>query len=162
MNDAGINMNDFHLSRNGGEVLLSYDNGDANIPVRILLVAPFSDDNRTVSILHKKEKTELALVHSIQSLDKQDQAIIQEELKRRYFLPKILKIHDITIHLGDYYWDVTTDRGRRKFILSSPAMNIRWLSVQRLLISDSEGIKYEIVNIEDLSQMSRDWVDQYI
>ena len=162
MNEAGIKMNDFHLSRNGGEVLLSYDNGDANIPVRILLVAPFSDDNRTVSILHKKEKTELALVHSIQSLDKQDQAIIQEELKRRYFLPKILEIHNITIHLGDYYWDVTTDRGRRKFLLSSPAMNIRWLSDKRLLLSDSEGIKYELENVGEMDEISRGWVDRIL
>ena len=156
------NKHEFHLARKGDQVFLYAAGDEQEVPVRILLVAPLSDEQRTVSIMHQTEKRELALLYTLDDLRGEDREIIQHEIQRRYFFPKIQAINGINIQLGDYYWDVTTDRGPRKFLLNSPAMNIRWLSDQRLLLSDSEGIKYEIEDIQALDQVSRDWVDRIL
>ncbi len=157
-----LNNSEFHLSRKGDQVFLHFPNDESEVPVRILLAAPLSDEQRTVSIMHQTEKRELVLLYTLDTLAEEDRQIIQHELKRRYFFPKIQAIVDINIHLGDYYWSVVTDRGPCKFLLSSPAMNIRWLSDQRLVLTDSEGIKYELDNIQALDQASRDWVDRIL
>lgn len=157
-----VNKDKFYLSRKGDQVFLRFVGDEAEMPVRILLVAPLSDEQRTVSIMHQTEKRELALLYTLDTIGEKERQIIQNEIKRRYFFPKIQAILDINIHLGDYYWDVLTDRGPRKFLLNSPAMNIRWLSDQRLLLSDSEGIKYELENIQALDHDSRDWVDRIL
>lgn len=159
---SSSNKYEFNLARKGDQVFLHFMGDEAEIPVRILLVAPLSDKQRTVSIMHQTEKRELVLLFTLDDLQNEDRKIIQHEIKRRYFFPKIQAINDINIQLGDYYWDVVTDRGPRKFLLNSPAMNIRWLSDQRLLLSDSESIKYEIEDIQALDQASRDWVDRIL
>ncbi len=68
-----------------------------------------------------KSGDELLLLTSLDKLDQHGREALEQELKRRYFLPKIKQINDVSIHLGDYYWDVVTDRGPKKFMLRSPA-----------------------------------------
>ena len=149
------NNKKFQLLKNGDQVLLRFDGTDDIIPVRILLVAPLSENNRVISIVHEKEKKELVLLKTPEMLDEASGAILQEELQRRYFLPKIEKINDVSIHLGDYYWDVLTDRGPRKFLLRSPAINMRWVNKKRIILCDTNGISYDLDEFDALDKSSR-------
>jgi len=152
----------FHLSRRHDQVVFQYDKEDVEIPVRILLVAPLSDGKRIVSILHQEKKEELILIKSLETIDGTNKKIIEEEIERCYFFPKITKINDVSIHLGDYYWDVVTDKGGKKFLLSSPSVNMRWVSTQRIILCDSDGIKYDLCDMEDMDQASRDLLQRII
>lgn len=125
------------------------------IPVRILLVAPLSEGSRVITIVHEKEKKELVLIKTDEMLDKASRAIMQEALEHRYFLPKIEKINNVSIHLGDYYWDVQTDRGPKKFLLRSPAINMRWVNKKRIILCDTDGISYDLDQFDALDKNSR-------
>lgn len=152
----------YQLSRHHDQVVLRFDNEDEEMPVRILLVAPLSDGKRIVSILHQEKKKELVLIKLLETIDPSNKKIIEEELERRYFFPKITKINDISIHLGNYYWDVITDKGAKKFLLSSPSVNMRWVSPQRLVLCDSDGIKYDLCEMHNMDQASQDLLERII
>jgi hypothetical protein len=150
-----IDTNKFTLSRNGNQVYLRFDGTDDDIPVRLLLVAPLSESRQIISIIHAKKKQEMVLVKTPEMLDEASRTVLQDEIKRRYFLPKIEKINDVSIHLGDYYWDVLTDRGPRKFLLRSPAINMRWVNKKRIILCDTDGISYDLDEFHALDKSSR-------
>lgn len=160
MNDKAVEK--FRLIRRHDQVVLKFENKDEEIPVRILLVAPLSDGRRIISIFHADKKKELLLIKSMDSLEAENRLIIEEEVHRRYFFPKIIKINDVSIHLGDYYWDVVTDKGAKKFLLNSPSVNMRWVDKQRIILCDSDGIKYDLSDMQDMDQTSQDWLKHII
>lgn len=149
------NNKKFQLLKNGDQVLLRFAGANDMIPVRILLVAPLSEGSRVITIVHEKEKKELVLIKTDEMLDKASRAIMQEALEHRYFLPKIEKINNVSIHLGDYYWDVQTDRGPKKFLLRSPAINMRWVNKKRIILCDTDGISYDLDQFDALDKNSR-------
>jgi len=152
----------FKLFRKDGQVFFYTDELGRDEPVRILLAAPLTEGSQVVSIMHATDKQELALLFSLEDLDEGSQRIIAEELRRRYFLPKIKKINDINIYLGEYYWDVMTDRGEKKFTLNSPVINIRWLTNTRLLLNAADGLHYELPDILKLDHESRKKIENIL
>ena len=81
-----------------------------------------------------------------------------QSCRKRYngdIFPKIEKINDVSIHLGGYYWDVQTDRGPRKFLLHSPAINMRWVNKKRIILCDTNGISYDLDEFQALDKGSR-------
>ena len=150
------------LSRRHGQIFFQYENDNEEIPVRILLVAPLSDGKKIISIMHQEKKKELRLIKTLDNEEIANRKMIEEEIERHYFFPKITKINDISIHLGDYYWDVVTDKGARKFLLSSPSINIRHVSTRRIILSDSDGIKYDLCDMERMDQSSRDLLQKIL
>jgi len=152
----------FKLFRRDGQILMVAAKEIKNVPVRILLVAPLSEGSQVISIMHVTKKEELAILFSLDGLDKESKNIINEEIRRRYFLPEIKRINDINIYLGEYYWDVLTDRGEKKFTLSSPVINIRWLSATRLLLHAADGLHYELPDIMKMDNESRKKIENIL
>jgi hypothetical protein len=80
---------------------------------------------------------------------------LRGELFKRYFLPQVEAIHDITERFGTGIWDLQTDRGRRT--ITTAAMNeaVYEISPNRFLITDVEGNRYEIKDLSALDAMTR-------
>ena len=145
----------FRLSRSGDQVLYhAADDGDG-VPVRLVWIRPLTARGGDVAVLHAKEKKEIAMLRDFGPLDADSRRILDEELQRRYFLPKITRVVKATAIFGNRYWHVETDRGTRKFLMKSPETNATWLTDDRCLLRDTLGNCYEIESFETLDRVSR-------
>lgn len=149
------NQKKFSLTRQDGQLFYRDGKETSLVPVRIFLVAPLSAGTSVISIMHAKQKKELVLLQSLDGLDEESRDILEEEIRYKYFFPEITKVNEISIYLGGYYWDVMTDRGAKKFLLKSPVTSVRWLTEQRLLLTDTDGLHYEIPDILALDHKSQ-------
>jgi len=149
------NQNNFSLVRQDGQLFFRDGTEASLVPARVFLVAPLSAGTSVISIMHAKQKQELVLLQSLDGLDEESRDILEEEIHYKYFFPEITKVNEISIYLGGYYWDVMTDRGAKKFLLKSPVTSVRWLTDKRLLLTDTDGLHYEIPDILALDHKSQ-------
>jgi hypothetical protein len=133
-----------YASRDGGEP----------VPVKVLWVRPISGRGREVSIVGL-DKKELCLLGSLDCLEPASRRVAEEELNRRYLVPRITRVRRTSAHFGNRYWDVQTDRGPRRFLMRDPNKNAVWVTEDRLVIRDSLGNRYEIEAFSKLDPVSR-------
>ena len=142
-------------------VTLRVRGGEAHHGVRVLNPAPLDGRLRFVCFTDRKGK-EIAMVRVDETLSPEARAIIEEELARRYLRAVIRRIFAISIEGRTSYWQVETDRGRRNFMVSNFAENVRQLSPVRILITDAHENRLEIVNVDDLDARSRKVLDRIL
>lgn len=145
----------FKLFRNGDEVIFHNLETEEEIPARLAWVRPLTGFGKEVSVLDAKKKRELVMLPHPEHPDPATRKIIAEELQKRYFLPKITQVIKTETQLGNRYWEVNTDCGRRRFILKSASSNVTWVSQDRCIIKDVTGNCYEIVSLAGLDPHSR-------
>lgn len=143
------------LERRGDQVV-AWDGDGEPTPVRIVWSRPLTQPNGLISILHAKKKKEVAFFETIDELDADSRAIVLDELSRRYFLPKVLRVLAARATFGNRYWDVETDRGRRQFLMKSPETNAIWVTEDRCILRDTLGNCYEIESMAGLDLQSRE------
>ena len=100
--------------------------------VIVLRSFPITSPNDFLSVREPKEgRQEIGMIRHLSDLDEESEALVFEELSRRYFVPKIERIHSLR-RRGAVYVDAETDVGRRLFLLRDDVTGIR-LAVQGLL-----------------------------
>jgi hypothetical protein len=142
------------LVRKGDGVYARIAGQGAEVPVSIVLTRPISARSGPVSIVGP-DKKELLLVNGLDQLNSESRGIAQEELDRRYLVPRITRVIRTRSHFGSRYWDVETDRGRRKFVMKDPNKSVTRLGQDRLIIRDTLGNGYEIESLSALDAVSR-------
>ena len=105
---------------------------------------------------------EIGMIRYMDDFDKETQAIINEELERRYFSPQITKIISMKEKFGYYYWDAETSAGMVTFILNNPFSNIRVLEDGRIIITDIDGNCFEISDPQQLDPASYKRIEVYL
>ena len=95
-------------------------------------------------------------------MDAASRAIVDDELSRRYLTSIVLNINSARNEFGTSYWEVETDRGRREFVVQNVAENARWFGGKRLLITDVDGNRFEIPNLDRLDRASQVLVAQIL
>lgn len=89
------------------------------------------------------------------------QALIQEALNTREFMPEILDIVSVTSFSTPCTWSVKTDRGDTQFVLRGDE-DIRRVGPTVLLVTDSHGIQFKIRDLALLSKESRKIMDRFL
>ncbi len=126
------------------------------VPVRCF---PISDSDRWIAICNS-EGRELAIVEDPSALSPEMQKLLDRELSRREFVPVIHRILSVPPDAEPTQWEVETDRGITRFVLTSDD-DVRRLGPSRALVIDSRGIRYLIPNIEQLDATSRRILERY-
>lgn len=119
---------------------------------------PFTLSDEYISVRDKEGK-EIGLIRRIGDFPAEAQALITEELERRYFTPVITKIRNVKEEFGYTYWDVETDSGPRRFTVKESHHNIVLLGPEHLLIVDVDGNRFEIPDCTALDSQSRRFID---
>jgi hypothetical protein len=124
------------------------------LEVQVLRAFPLSHERHYITLRDGKG-IELGMVESLDELEASSRAIAENELKRRYFLPKITAIISASEHFGSSQWEVETDRGPRN--LSTGVVNeaISEIEPGRYLITDVGGNRFEIPQLAALDEASR-------
>jgi Domain of unknown function (DUF1854) len=143
-----------------GRLTLTDSRGQRHLNVRIIPLFPISDPRHWVSVCDANGR-ELAFVTDPELLPPAVGAIIKEEITRREFLPEIRRIVHVSGKGEPCEWLVDSDRGRTRFVLQRED-DVRRLADNKVSVTDSNGIRYLIENVQRLDRKSRRIIEWYV
>jgi len=150
----GLEPKQIRLERDEFEDLkLIIKNKEEYTRVKIIQSFPFSTPYRFIAF-RDQDNHEIGILEDATSLDRRSRKVLEDELKKSYFIPKIRQINDIDEDFGVPKWDVETDRGPRRFELKSRE-DAHSVGGGRVVIKDIDGNKYEIPNRYTLDRQSQ-------
>lgn len=149
------------LIRKHDRVCLRRGHDDEATPVKIVWARPISGKGQEIAVLDEKKK-EVLMVAGLDGLDPDSRKIAEQELERRYLIPKITRVIRAHASFGSRYWDVVTDRGRRRFVMKDPTKNVIWPGGDRVIIRDTLGNRFEIESLAALDDRSRNEADKVL
>jgi hypothetical protein len=112
--------------------------------------------------LRDLDGNEIAMLDSVESLDAASARIVEDELQRSYFMPRITDIIDIHEAHNVVEWDVETDKGPRTFQVRGVRKNVRRIGDKRLVVKDVDGNRYEIRDWTQLDAHPQELLDPYL
>lgn len=127
------------------------------IPVRAY---PLSDPRHWVTLCDR-EGRELCCIEDLATLPPDVRAILEDELAHREFVPRILRVIQVSSYLEPAEWEVETDCGPTRFVLKTEE-DVRRLGPHSALILDSHGVRYLVPDTRDLTPYGQRAVDRYL
>lgn len=143
-----------------GRLVLIDAEGERHVGVEPVRAFPLSEPGRWIGLVDERGR-EVALVEDLDDLHPPVRRLLEEELARREFLPVIRRILRISSESEPNEWDVVTDRGPTTFTLESEEQ-VRRLGPDRVLITDSRGLRYQVVSARSLDAPSRRLLERYL
>ena len=152
----------FRLCRDAFEDMqVEFRDGYSVGPVSIVRAFPISAADDFI-IFKDADGKELGALRRVAELDPSSRQVLEAEMERIYFTPKITRIYSIEVNFRIPKWEVETDRGLRVFEISSSRNDIRALGGGRVLIRDADGNRYEIADYRRLDPFSSGLVEAQI
>lgn len=146
----------------GGFVALKFGEKEYS-RIGVYLTFPLTEPEEYISIREADEKAkEIGIIEKLSELDKDQQDMIREQIKLRYFMPTIVKVLDIKDEYGYAYWNVTTSFGACRFTTRMSGDAVIFLGESRLMVTDIDGNRYEIPDFYKLSVGERKKLDLFI
>ena len=132
-------------------------------PVRVLLHRdfPFEFPFAYISVMNT-DSMELAFIKDIALFEGEEKEMLVRELERKYYSPKILKIHSVKERFGFSYWDVETQAGRVTFTLQDTFKSISRAGDNKLFFFDVDGNRFVIEDVEKLDRKSHKKIELYL
>jgi len=128
--------------------------------VRVVRCFPWSLPDRYISILDK-DGNELFLFRTLDEAEPETRRLIEEELQKQEFVPRITAILSVDDQFDVLAWKVQTDRGPVELQIKSTE-DIRRLDEKRVLIKDHAGGLFEVPDITQLDARSRRFIEDYV
>ena len=150
-----------NLHRNTlGRLVLTTDEGEVHESVVPVRAYPISAPERMISLLGA-DGHELAWLDSLDQLDADARALVEDELRRREFMPEILRLFGVSSFATPSTWDIETDRGRAQLRLKGEE-DIRRMGGGVMLVADAHGVQYMIRDVSALDRHSRKLLDRFL
>ena len=151
------------FSRTEGGFLSLKTNGKEYSRVGVYLTFPLTNPDEFISIREADEKAkEIGLIETLSTLPAEQQEMIREQIRLRYFMPVITKVLDIKDEYGYAYWHVMTSFGVCRFTTQMSGDAVISLSDSRFMVTDIDGNRYEIPDFYHLSVNERKKLDLFI
>lgn len=151
------------FSRTEGGFLSLKTNDKEYARVGVYLTFPLTNPEEFISIRESDEKAkEIGLIEKLTALPTNQQEMIREQIRLRYFMPVITKILDVKDEYGYAYWHVMTTFGACRFTTQMSGNAVVSLSDSRLMVTDIDGNRYEIPDFYQLGVMERKKLDLFI
>lgn len=151
------------FTRTEGGFLALRTEGKEYARVGVYLTFPLTGPEEFISIREADEKAkEIGIIRRLQDLKKDEQEMIREQVRLRYFMPVIRKVLDVKDEYGYAYWHVMTDFGVCRFTTSMGGEAVVALGGDRYQVTDIDGNRYEIPDLYALGVMERKKLDLFI
>lgn len=150
-----LNPDKLVFSKRGDALMLTIEGDRSYLKVRAVRAFPLSEMDEFIGFLDSINGREIGMLLNLRDLDSTARQMVQQEIDKRYFVPKIHKIVQAKKEFGAVYWEIDTDRGRRHFILRGIRDSIHEIEPGRFLINDVDGNRFEVPNIADLDTRSQ-------
>jgi hypothetical protein len=120
---------------------------------------PLSNPDTFISIQDQAEH-EVAILESLDGLDKAQKDIILDELDRRYFTPAVDRIDDLKQDAGMWKFTVQTQRGPTEFYVRNWRDSAHEATPGRWQINSVDGLRFEIRQVHELDERSQTLLEQ--
>jgi hypothetical protein len=132
--------------------------------VHCVQMFPFSDPERYISIVRpvKPDPEEVGVIANLRDLPLDQQKLVIEDIKFRYFVPEIEEIIDVEESAGLYEMDLATERGPRRIFILNPRESISTTDDGVMLLTDVEKCRYKISSFSKLSPRSHTQFEKII
>ena len=137
-------------------ILIKYDaNREKTEYNKIYLIRnfPFEYKYQYITVLNSDMK-EIGIIRSTEDFPEEQKSLLEKELDRRYYMPKITEIKKMKEKMGFTNWTVDTDFGEVTFSVRDTYKNMVKLPKGRCIITDVDGNRYEISDINQLDKKS--------
>lgn len=146
----------------GGFVALDYA-GKHYDRVGVYRAFPLTEPEHYISIREADEKArEIGMVERLTDIVPEQADMLREQLRLRYFMPVIEKIISVKDEYGYAYFDVKTNFGACRFTTHMGSEAFVSLTDTRIMITDLDGNRYEIPDLNRLSAAERKKLDLFI
>jgi hypothetical protein len=135
-------------------------NGNVYEGVTPVRAFPVQAPQSSVALMSTEGK-EIFWIDRLADLPEDVSTLINEEIGSREVMPVIQKLLSVSTYSTPSTWDVFTDRGQTKFILKGEE-DIRRLGVSELIITDSHGLRFHVLDMLALDKHSRRLLDRFL
>jgi hypothetical protein len=151
----------FGLSQDAwGRLVLIDADGKRHVGVEPVRAFPLTDPGLWISLCDPHGR-EIVSIESLEDLSPSIRQVLEEELALREFTPIIQRIVRLSGEISPSDWDVETDRGATRFTLDSED-DVRRISAHRVLITDSQKLRYQVPDIRRLDVSSRRILERFL
>ncbi|WP_282935547.1 DUF1854 domain-containing protein [Paenibacillus sp. RC67] len=142
------------LARSAGGLLQAVIDGVEYPEVLLYRAYPFSRPTEYISVRTPKEE-EIGIILKLSELEDGSREEAERELNLRYLIPRITHIEKIAQKPALWIWNVETTLGTMTLALRNLHEHLQSPAPGRYLISDIEGRRCEIEDINALDAHSR-------
>lgn len=114
--------------------------------VRVARAFPLSKEFEYIGLRNGDDK-DIGMLQTLAGMEPESRRIVDEELNRRYFVPKVLRVNQLKEEFGNVTWTVETDKGERVFIVPNIREGVVEVSTNRVLVTDKDGVRYEFPDV---------------
>ena len=132
--------------------------------VHCMQLFPLSDPEKYISVVRpaKPDNEEIGIIERLADLAPEQQTLVVNDIKFRYFVPEVEEITSVEESAGLYEIDMKTERGPRRVFVMNPRESISSTDDGILLITDVEKCRYKITRFSALSTRSKVQFDKII
>jgi hypothetical protein len=156
-----LDVNRLHFLKHGATLRLTLEGDRSWLSVSVVRAFPLSEPNRYLSVRDDQDK-EIGLVVDPAHMSPENRTLVEQELERRYLVPSVSRIVAARERFGTVDWTVETDRGLRRFTTKNLRENSQRPAPGRIILSDVDGNRYDIRNVDALNSESRDLLFRHI
>lgn len=132
--------------------MLSVSTAKGEHPVVYLHCSFPHTNNRIYISVRTPENKEVGIIKSLDQFAGETAALLEKHIKLRYFAPVIKEITRIKEEYGYSYWETETDVGCCRFTVRGGSGNVKQVSDKKLLITDVDGNRFIVQDVEKLSE----------
>ena len=129
------------------------------LEVRLRRSFPFSSSGSYLSVQDASGK-EIGIIKDPSDLSQESQKLIEAELERRYFTPKITAIDSLKLEGGMWTFVVKTQRGTSEFFVRNWRDSSHEIAPGRYQIYSVDGQRFEIPSYDAMDAKSKMLMDQ--
>ncbi len=126
--------------------------------VSLTRLIPYIDEGKYISVSYKNEENEwkeIGVIKDINELPESTKAIVTEFLGFKYYIPIITKINKITDNqMGYLFLEAETTAGEKKIAVNDWWHNFRMIQNRMLSVTDADGNRYCVPEVEKLDKAS--------
>lgn len=134
----------------GGRMLSVRTGGEEHSPVYVHCSFPHTNRYSFLSIRTADNK-EIGMIRDLDDFSKETAVLLERQMMIRYFTPEITKIISVKEEFGYSYWEAETTAGLCRFTVRNGGGNVKFAADNRLLITDVDGNRFVIPQLDQLS-----------
>lgn len=126
--------------------------------VTLTRLIPFEDEEKYLSVSYNNaedEWREIGVIDDLSRLPAEQANAARDYLSFKYYIPEIVKIHKITDNrMGYLFLEAQTTAGEKKIAVNDWWHNFRFLQNKMIAVTDADGNRYRISDVDKLDKTS--------
>ncbi len=153
---------DIEILPDGKEfILLRKADGSEIKKLRLKRLFPMTGGNAYIRMVNAEGK-EAGIIKNLNELKPESRQHALNALNHFYIIPSIIEITGLHDAHGSLFWEVETDRGKRKFTVASRNRDITLFPSGKMIVRDTDDNQYEIADYKSMSAASRKLLEPWL